>query len=73
MSVMQRHDKPAIDKHDIAHRLCKLADDMDAIAALMDYYGEFAELSRRGIELAAEANIARQLAMEIDTDGETER
>ena len=73
MSVMPRHDKPAIAKHHIANRLRDLANDMDEIAALLDYYGGFAEWSRHGIELAGAGNIARQWALEIDLDGAPER
>lgn len=68
-SVACRH----VAKHDIAYRLRRLADDMDAIAVLMDYYGGFAEWSRHGTEMAGAGNIARQWALEIDMDGDTER
>lgn len=51
---------------EIAARLRVLADEMDDIAAAMDYYGGFAEWAQHGREIAGAGNIARQWAAEIE-------
>lgn len=56
-----------ITKPEIAARLRRLADEMDDIAACMDYYGGFAEWAKHGREIAGAGSIARQWAAEIET------
>lgn len=51
---------------EIAERLRLLADDMEDIAVMMDYYGGFAEWAQHGREIAGAGNIARQWAVEIE-------
>jgi len=51
---------------EIAERLRTLADDMDDIAVVMDYYGGFSAWSRHGREMAGAGAIARQWADEIE-------
>lgn len=53
-------------KLEIAARLRVLADEMDDIAAAMDYYGGFAGWAQHGREIAGAGNIARQWAAEIE-------
>lgn len=53
---------------EIAARLRRLADEMDAIAGAMDYYGGFAEWARHGREIAGAGAIARGWAVEIEVD-----
>jgi hypothetical protein len=59
-------ERPPPTKTVIAARLRMLADDMDYIAACMDYYGGFSEWARHGREIAGAGNIARQWADEIE-------
>jgi hypothetical protein len=56
---------------EIAERLRTLADDMDDIAVVMDYYGGFAEWSQHGREIAGAGAIARQWADEIEAANAT--
>lgn len=51
---------------EIAARLRRLADEMDAIAVAMDYYGGFAEWAQHGREIAGAGAVARQWAGEIE-------
>lgn len=51
---------------EIAARLRRLADEMDDMAVMMDYYGGFAEWAQHGREIAGAGDIARQWADEID-------
>jgi len=55
-------------KLEIAEKLRRLANEMDEIAVIMDYYGGFAEWAQHGRELAGGGNIARQWADEIEAD-----
>ena len=55
---------------DIADRLRNLGDEMDDIAAAMDYYGGFAEWSKHGREIAGAGAIARQWADEIESSND---
>ncbi len=50
----------------IAARLRKLADEMETISVMMDYYGGFAGWSKHGREIAGAGHIARQWADEIE-------
>ncbi|WP_186411237.1 hypothetical protein [Candidatus Propionivibrio aalborgensis] len=59
--------RPPPTKPFIAARLRMLADDMEYLAACMDYYGGFAEWSKHGREIAGAGAIARQWADEIET------
>ena len=59
-------ERPTPTPEVIAARLRMLADDMEYIAACMDYYGGFAEWSKHGREIAGAGEIARQWADEID-------
>jgi hypothetical protein len=59
--------RPPPTKTVIAARLRMLADDMEYLAACMDYYGGFAEWSKHGREIAGAGAIARQWAAEIET------
>jgi len=59
--------RPPPTKTVIAARLRMLADDMEYLAACMDYYGGFAEWSKHGREIAGAGAIARQWADEIET------
>ena len=45
-------ERPLPTKTVIAARLRMMADDMDYLAACMDYYGGFAEWSKHGREMA---------------------
>lgn len=54
---------------EIAARLRRLADDMDAIAVILDYYGGFAAWSEHGREIAGAGGIARQWAAQIEDAG----
>jgi len=58
--------RPPPTKTVIAARLRMLADDMDYLAACMDYYGGFAEWAKHGREIAGAGAIARQWAGEIE-------
>ncbi len=51
----------------IAHRLRRVACDMEEIAVLMDYYGGRAEWARHGVELAGAAHMARGWADAIES------
>lgn len=51
---------------EIAARLLSLANEMDEMAVMMDYYGGFAEWAQHGREIAGAGNIARQWAYEIE-------
>jgi hypothetical protein len=51
---------------EIAARLRKLADEMDDISVMMDYYGGFAAWAQHGREIAGAGTIARQWAEEIE-------
>lgn len=59
--------RPPPTKTVIAARLRMLADDMEYLAACMDYYGGLAEWSKHGREIAGAGAIARQWADEIET------
>ena len=59
-------ERPLPTKTVIAARLRMMADDMDYLAACMDYYGGFAEWSKHGREMAGAGAIARQWAEEIE-------
>lgn len=50
---------------EIADWLLSLAEEMDAISIVMDYYGGFAEWAKHGREIAGAGAIARQWADEI--------
>lgn len=50
---------------DIADWLLSLADEMDAISLVMNYYGGFAEWAQHAKEIAGAGEIARQWAEEI--------
>lgn len=51
---------------EIAEWLCALADEMDGISVVMDYYGGFSEWAKHGREIAGAGAIARQWASEIE-------
>jgi len=55
-------------KLEISEKLRRLANEMDEISVLMDYYGGFAEWAVHGREMAGAGKIARQWADEIEAD-----
>jgi hypothetical protein len=52
----------------IVERLRNLADDMDEVSVMMDYYGGFTEWAQHGREIAGAGAIARQWADEIEVN-----